>query len=104
LILQVLNPGHKAEAQQIAEPEELRGKPMGIRIVLLGSEDGVIVQQSIEHVERFASGARDGAGPIDAPLIGQMRIHRQSAVIIAKVAGAETPHQGVGVERKALTV
>jgi hypothetical protein len=32
LILQVLNPGHKAEAQQIAEAEELLGKPMGIRL------------------------------------------------------------------------
>jgi hypothetical protein len=69
-----------------------------------GSEDGVIVQQFTEHVEHFASGAQDDAGPIDAPLIVQMRIHRQGAVIIAKVAGAVTPHQGVGVERKASTV
>jgi hypothetical protein len=50
---------------------------MGIGIVLFGPKDGVILEQALKYVERFTGCARDNAGAIDAPRIGQITIDRK---------------------------
>ena len=58
LISEVFEAGHERVAQQVTQPKQLFSEAMGIRIVFTRTEEGLIFQQSIQNIERFACGAR----------------------------------------------
>ena len=69
LVGEVAQPWHEAIAQQVAKPEQLFGETVGIGEMLARAQDGVVLQQSVQHIERFACFTRDSASREDAVLV-----------------------------------
>jgi hypothetical protein len=51
LILEVLQPRHEREAEQVAEAEQLLGEAVRVGVVLAGPQDRVVLEQAVEHVD-----------------------------------------------------
>src|SRR5215831_15551292 len=54
--------GHQTVAQQMAEAKQLIRIAMLIDKVFFGPQDGVVVQETVQHVRRLAERARDDLG------------------------------------------
>jgi hypothetical protein len=62
------------------------GKPVSIDHMLPRPENGVIVEEPVQDIERFPRCTGDGAGGEDAILIGEMGIDGDRPVVVPEVA------------------
>ena len=72
--------------------------------VLAQAQNGVIFEQAVEHVEGFARAAGDDPRSEHAKLVRYVRINRQGALIVAKVARVEGGQQRALLNSEPLAV
>ena len=85
----MLQARHEGEPEQVTQAKDLVGAAVCIDNMGADGQLGIIVEQSVQDIERFALGTRNDLRVEDALLIREVRIHAHDAVIIAKVAGVE---------------
>jgi hypothetical protein len=66
---------HQAVAQEMTQAKELIGVAMGVNEVVLGPQDRMVVQQSIQHIHGFAQSAGNDLRMKHAVLVGDMRVY-----------------------------
>src|SRR3954453_320921 len=85
-------------------PVSVFSKPAGICCVLADSQEGVIVEDAVEDIARLARGTGNGAGGIDAVLVGGVGVQRECPFIVAEVAGIEGAEQTVALDGEPLAI
>ena len=68
--------------------------------MLARAQDRVVLEQSVQHVERFARRTGDGAGAEHAVVVGGVGIKRDGPLVIAEVPRVERGQQGTACTPK----
>jgi DDE domain len=77
LVGEIAQPRHKRVAQQKAQAEQLFGEAVRVGVVLPWTQDRIVLQQSVEHIERFAGRARNYPSAKHTVLVGGMECHHR---------------------------
>ena len=59
LLLTHVESGHQAIAQEMTEAKQLIGVAVGVDKMFLGSQDRVVIEESVEHINGLADGTGD---------------------------------------------
>ena len=70
----------EAEAERVAQGEDMVGEAVGVRGVFLDAQVRLVVEQPIEHMRRVPHGGGDHLGVEGRVLIGDMRIERHAGL------------------------
>ena len=100
-VLQVLDPGREAEAQQMTEAEHMIGRAGGIGVVLGDAQVGLVrvMVQPVENVGRLAHRRRDHPGVERSVLAGHVSIEDHAGVdAVLGVDGAAGSGATAGAE------
>jgi hypothetical protein len=88
----------------MTQAKELIGIAMLIDKMLFGAQDGIIGQEPIQDMNRFADGAGNHLGMKYAVLVGDTGVHRQCLVVVSKVSRVERAEERAGMQSEALAI
>ena len=88
-----VEPGHQAIAQEMTEAKKLIRVAVGVDKMFLGSQDRVVIEESVEHINGLADGTGDHLGVEHTVLVRGVRVDRQGLIVVAEVARIERAEQ-----------
>ena len=99
-----VEPGHQGKPQELTEATQLIGQPMLVHKMFLGAEDGIVVEETVQHIDGLTDRPGNHLGVQDAVLVRNMGLHRQGLIVIPKVARRERAQQRAGLQPEALAI
>lgn len=88
----------------MTEAKELIGEAMLVHKMFLGTQHGIIAEQTIQNMDGFTHGTGNHLGMENRVLISRMGIHRQGLIVVTEVARVERAQKRAGLQSKALPI